>query len=361
MNVPLYQVVTADLLKRIRAGEFTPGERLPANQALEVHYGTGRITILRALQELSLMGEIRRVRGHGTFVANGVEKAKCDSQVVVVLPQGEAFGAPELLTGVSRCLAGLMTVGTRDSENEPARERAILQALLLQNPAGIILLPSIGSHHNTDLISRVIAQRIPLVVVDRRLTYFDVPFVSCDNRSGAREVVSHLVKRGRTRIAFVGHALDWVSSEQERFAGYCHSLAECGRPVDMDLVLLTGVHRQDYPREALNHVVRQLRERKADAVFAVNDLLAIALIRAFRETGLQVPSDIAVAGFDDIDFARHLKPSLTTFKQPFSKIGKEAAMLILAGKTDEGPTLSSLEWGLRDVKVQGTLVIRDST
>lgn len=362
MKVPLYRFVATDLLKRIRSREFSPGQRLPGDQVLEAHYGAGRVTILRALQELTVMGEVRRVRGHGTFVGGPGDTQNAELHVVVVFPQRESFGAPELLAGIERALVGSRArIGTRDSENESAKERAVLESLLIQNPAGIILFPSIGSIHNTDLVSRVIAQRIPLVVIDRRLTFFDVPFVSCDNRSGAMEVVRHLVNQGKERIAFVGHSLDWVSSEQERFAGYCQTLAENGISVEMNLVLMTGIHQHDYPRETMSDVVARLRERKVDAVFAVNDLLAIALIRALKETGVRVPEDMAVAGFDDIDFAKLMKPALTTFRQPFFKIGMEAAQLIMADRASEGAGRQALDWGSQDIRVPGTLVVRQST
>lgn len=366
MKLPRYQQVCNDLIEQIQTGLLAPDSKLPSDEELESKYQTSRITIQRALQEVVQAGLLRRVRGHGTYVLSpaglgpGTLAQDRESPVrfiAVIFPQGESHGAHNILMGIEETFfEGGFLVGIKNSRESSRSERLILESLLGQRPSGVILFPSSESYKNTDLISRFLAQRIPLVMIDRKATFIETPFVACDNRDGARTLTDYLIAQGRRRIAFVCSSLDDISSEQERFAGYCQSLTQAGLGVDMDLVLTTevkGQERRDRSNE--ERLCEELLERNADAVFAVNDLWAIALTRQFRTSGIPVPQRIAVVGFDDIEFAKLARPGITTYSQPFHEIGAQAGRIlreIMEGTRNQSDPL--------DVRIKGRLVIRES-
>jgi DNA-binding LacI/PurR family transcriptional regulator len=370
MKLPLYQKIIGDLLDQIRDGRLAPDAPMPSDDELQRLYGTSRITVQRALQELQTMGLVKRIRGHGTFVLKpepgvpvprpGAEGHPAPGRVrfiTVIFPQGEDNGAHTILLGIEEAFSESdCIVGIKNSKDSVRNERIIMESLLVQRPSGVILFATSESHKNIDLISRFLAEAIPLVLIDRKAAYIDTPFVACDNRLGTKTLVDYLVSKGRRKIAFIGSSLEHISSEQERFAGYCQGLALAGMGVDMGLVRLVGPHGPDqYDRKETDLAAAEVVGAGADAIVAVNDLLAIALSRSLRVSGVSVPGQVSIVGFDDIEFSRHVRPGITTYKQPFREIGAKAGQIlqeIMEGTRDQATPM--------EIRVQGNLVVRDS-
>ena len=136
--------------------------------------------------------------------------------------------------------------------------------------------------------------------------------VGCDNYQGGFDAVTHLVKLGRRRIAFLGGASGRAPEFSERYRGYAAALAAAGLPIPTDLQV-DAISTEVSGYEAAQQLVAQ--NQSFDAVMGASDLIAIGAIRALQECGFNVPEDVSVVGFDDIPAASLVNPPLTTVTQ----------------------------------------------
>ncbi|HEX7338945.1 MAG TPA: LacI family DNA-binding transcriptional regulator [Rhodanobacteraceae bacterium] len=146
---------------------------------------------------------------------------------------------------------------------------------------------------------------------------FDIS-VGCDNIGGGQAVTRHLLDQGCRRIAFLGGASRHYPEFYARYQGYVDALRDAGLPVDASLQV-DAQSTQQSGHDALC----SLLERKVpfDAVFGASDLIALGAMRALNETGLTVPHDVAVAGFDDVPMAAYAHTPLTTARQDTTRAG----------------------------------------
>ncbi|HEU4806680.1 MAG TPA: substrate-binding domain-containing protein, partial [Homoserinimonas sp.] len=177
--------------------------------------------------------------------------------------------------------------------------------------------------------------------------------VTVDNVAGGYLAVNHLIENGHRRIAFVGgpHSIRQVS---DRFTGARNAIAQHqGATLEVidteSLTVLQG-------RQAGERISRRKASARPDAIFAANDLLALGVLQAFNLSGrVSVPNDIALIGYDDIDFASTAMVSLSSVRQPSAEIGRTAVELLLrqvAGGAGFEP---------ERIVFQPELVVRDST
>ena len=168
----------------------------------------------------------------------------------------------------------------------------------------------------------------------------DVPFVSLQSMgsvvraidphqfAGGRAAAEHLIELGHTSIAHVAGPRDWIEADA-RMRGFMEAISDADLPT---MPPIAG----DWTAEFGFFAGRELlRHRDFTAVFAANDLMALGLLHAFRDAGLDVPRDISVVGFDDVPIAAHLWPPLTTIHQDFEALGRSAIAALL-GDADSG-------------------------
>lgn len=162
--------------------------------------------------------------------------------------------------------------------------------------------------------------RIPLVALDS--TRQDEHSLAVDQIAGARQATKHLIDLGHRDIVHVAGPQDWIEAEA-RMRGFVDEI------VQADLVAYPPI-LGDWTADFGFHVGRELlRRRDYTAVFAANDQMALGIIHAIRDAGLDVPGDISVVGFDDIPEAAHFWPPLTTVRQDFAELGRRSISLLL--------------------------------
>ena len=143
--------------------------------------------------------------------------------------------------------------------------------------------------------------------------------IGSDNYQGGHDISTHLLQRGRRRIAFLGHASNHYPEFFERHRGYADALRGAGLAADPALQT-DAITTEQSGYEAMQAVLA--RGVGFDAVFAASDLIAIGAMKALGEHGLRVPDDVAVAGFDDIPMASFATPALSTVQQDTKLAGK---------------------------------------
>jgi LacI family transcriptional regulator len=247
----------------------------------------------------------------------------------VILPDlhGEFFS--ELIRGIDAATrARGLHLLLSHSHGDPDEAATVLRAMRGRVDALVVMSP----YADEAMLSASISGGTPLVLLgsggaDRH------PRFAIDNRGGALAMTRHLLESGFRRIAFVAGPAGNIEAAQ-RLDGYRAALATRSGSEER---ILNG----DFGEESGLAAGRTLlAEGLPDAVFAANDMMAIGCLQAFREAGVRVPDDVALAGFDDIPVARFLDPPLTTVGVPIAEIGRQAVescAAILAGE-EAGPS-----------------------
>ena len=192
---------------------------------------------------------------------------------------------------------------------------------------------------------------MPVVLVDHEVDEGEIPSVSVDDVEGGRLAVRHLLDAGRRRIAYVSGPRS-VRQVAERLEGAQAAIAEVpGATLEVieqaSLTVLQG-------RAAGEALAARAEQDRPDAVFAANDLLAVGLLQAFSfAAGVRVPEDIAMVGYDDIDFASATVVPLSSVRQPARLLGRTGVELLLQ-------ELDGADHDRR-VRFQPELVVRDSS
>ena len=237
-----------------------------------------------------------------------------------------------------------------NSDEDIEKEALYLNQLLDENIAGVILSPA--REKNTPITNQIrhFFDHTPVVALDRRLTGIALDTVLTNNEEATYELVSHLISNGHRSIGAILGVGD-ISTGRERMTGYMRALADHDIPFMPERVI------QVIPKEANGYAAaRQLLAlpEPPTALFTGNCELTSGVLRAVHELNLNVPNDIALAGFDDMQWNVIVQPGITAVAQPTYELGRTAANLLM--ERIENPTLP-----IREVVLKSKLVVRKSS
>ena len=263
---------------------------------------------------------------------------------LVVLDVGNPFFT-DVAAGVeTSAAASNLSLVLCNSGNDVTRESHYLSLLQEQRAFGILITPTGSSATQIEGIRR---GGTKIVFVDRRSSRRQCS-VAVDDVVGGRLAVQHLRERGHQRVGFVGGPMA-THQVVDRLAGARDAAG--GREV---MVLETTDMTVAAGRRAGERIAGMAKRVRPTAVFCVNDLLALGLLQEMTRQGLRVPHDLAIVGYDDIDFAAAAAVPLTSVRQPRSQLGKTAADLLI----DE---VMSATHKHQQVMFEPTLVVRESS
>ena len=283
------------------------------SKVINQRYGVAQATSEHVQEVISTLGYesslvARSLRSHRTNV------------IGILVAEFEPFST-EILKGVSRAVAGtgyelLAYSGGGAAGTEVGWERRSLSRLSGTLIDGAVLVtPTVVQVHDG----------VPVVAIDPHAGPSGIPTVDSDNLGGAVAATEHLLGLGHRRIGFLGGRPD-LERSRLREEGFRAAMERAGAPVDPALVRVGGYRRETADRPA--HELLQLADRPT-AVFAANDLMAIATLEAAADLGIAVPRDLSVIGFDDVPEAALTSPQLTTVAQPIQQMGSEAIGLLV--------------------------------
>ncbi|WP_233720450.1 LacI family DNA-binding transcriptional regulator [Jiella avicenniae] len=320
------------------------------------HAGVSLITVSRFLRTPGKVSERTRQLVEDAiaelgYVPNLVAGGLASSQstiVSMIVPFVSHGVFAEAIQGVSDVVdAHGYNVLLGHSTGSVEREEAILRSILGYRPAGVVIQ---GANHSERTVEFLRKAAMPVVEIG---TLPETPIgmaVGYSNHQAALAMTRHLIARGYRRIGFVG--TDPATNDRilQRLAGYRQGLDEAGIAFDPALVLRSPFGIVE--GRQLLHVYRSMQPMP-DAVFCASDLWAAGMISECRKQGIGVPTDLAIAGFNDQDIASVIDPAITTIRVPRYEIGRQAGRMIvetIAGRSVE-----------RMVDVGFELVVRDST
>jgi LacI family transcriptional regulator len=235
-----------------------------------------------------------------------------------------------------------------NSGQDADRESTYLDLFEEQRVSGLLITP-VGAV--LPRLRRLRERGTAVVVVDRRVGSREFSSIAVDDKRGGRLAAQHLVDTGRRRIAFVGGPKG-LSQVKLRLRG-AQDVVDTSPGAELSYVE-TATMDADAGRRAAERLVGQGKRTRPDAIFAANDLIALGVLQALTLAGVRVPDDVAILGYDDIDFAASAAIPLSSIRQPREQLGAVAADTLLEVIADPAAPV-------RDVVLEPELVVRRST
>ena len=217
-----------------------------------------------------------------------------------------------------------------NSNGRAEREEVHLDRLMQQRVQGILITPV---HPEAPYLAEISRRGVPMVIVDRVGVGGEFCSVAVDDVLGGRIAVEHLAEQGHTRVAVVGGP-ESIGQVRERLEGARQIWAELGLPAEDLIYLPTAALTVAEGRSAGERLAGIPVRRRPTAAFCANDLLALGLLQQSIGAGLRVPEELAIVGFDDIEFAAAAAVPLTSVRQPRQELGRAAAALVIDEATN---------------------------
>jgi DNA-binding LacI/PurR family transcriptional regulator len=329
-------------------GSGKSGERRLQMQDIARLAGVSTATVSRALNQSELVNDATRIRieelarslKYRVNVGARNLRLQRNRTVAVVVPYDamtrQHISDPFFVSMLGSLADALTDRGYDMLLSRVDAERLDLAADLEASgrALGVIL---IGQWRHHDQLNELAARHVPIVVWGAKLAQQIYCTIGSDNTAGGALATEHLLHCGRRRIAFFGDPE--LPEVGQRYEGYKLALARHRVDLDPGLVFPTAF-AEDSARSAVEALLAQRTD--FDAIFACSDLLAIRSIGTLREHDLRVPGDVAVVGYDDIQLAQYVHPSLTTIRQPIDKGAQalvEALLSLVEGEHPEPQVL----------------------
>ncbi len=205
------------------------------------------------------------------------------------------------------------------SNYDPSIEAAQVEQMTHHPVDGILLVP-VDSRHK--YLKAVTSGATPVVTIDRPIEVATTDSVEVENRAGARMAVEHLIRHGCRRITCVA-ANSHLRTIKERIAGY----EECLRRARLSRAKALRLSSLAEAKATLSALFES--RNRPDALFTANNYSTIWVIEALREMDIEAGKDVALVGFDDVDFFTLITPPVTAVRQPADELGRVAARLLL--------------------------------
>ena len=276
--------------------------------------------------------------------------------ILVLVPNISNPYYAHILSGVSDTTRALgYSSFICNTRGEPEQEKEVLDLLAKRRADGAILL---ASELGCDWLLEY-AEKYPIVQCSEFDPNVKIPHVSIDNYQAARDAVRFLIELGHKRIGTISSTNHYLSTHL-RLKGYRDELTEAGLPVvESNICYADRDYNFKSGKRAAQAVLAQ--ENRPTALFCISDVLAQGAIVGAKEMGFDVPRDLAVVGFDDVEQTTIYHPYITTIAQPCYEIGKTGTEMLcqyLLGQQDGTPPHPSFAW---EVILPHKLVVREST
>ncbi len=351
----LYKQVYEKIKKNILDGEFSPGSKLPSEEEFCKEYQVSAITVKKAMDLLVADELVQRVPGWGTFAAEEVQKTeeiqmaeekeeriekekdwkerKRNKLIGLVLEHvSSPFGVEMMYcidsearkAGYKLCIR--FSYGSREKETEE------IDYLLSMDVEGIIIMPCHGTHYNNAIL-KLIIEKFPIVLIDKKLAGIEVPSVSTDGRKAVKTLVMHLSERHCNKIGLITVDVEGTTSLIERREGFYLSMDELGLTPEKECVLpheITDFLESKAKMEYISLLCDYFKKMKGelDGVICTEFGFMPALVQAAKECKIAIGKELKVCCIDE-DYQAPGGYYFTHMKQDEKAIARLAVELLL--------------------------------
>jgi len=351
---PLHHLVKKKILELIEDGTFKNGDRLPPEERIAEENGISRGTVRMALAELTREGIITRYPKKGTFLTTD-RPVKETAHIGVISPllsltikDKADFYQNELLGGLQH---GFMETGASlIIHQNNLKDSEYMELLYSKDIDGILFLLPFRSQ--TDFLLKLQKKTVPLMIAGAT-PEGNFNFVGADNRKGIEEAVRYLFRLGHRNIGAVFSSPDYFDSHY-RYQTFMESLKKLSLPCrDEWIRFLPKTTSEEWSEDSLEATMEILNcAEKPTAIVTGGSFISLGAKKAVENSGLKIPDDISIIGFDDFYSARYLTPPLTTISQPIWDIGelavKKLVDIITNGFSQPSQTSLATQLVMRD-------------
>ncbi len=294
--------------------------------------GVAHSTVSRAINDINVSADtrlkvlqvIKKLDYQPNLIARGLIKNKTQALALI---------APELNSYVLRIIQGIEEACKRWNyalmlfATDPWQDEGLTYTWVIKNwlVDGVLILNIRHQKDISDRIKKLQGEGVPFVFINKYLSKENINAVGIDNYDGVFKALNHLVNLGHKKIGIINGGLMSVDGF-ERYEAYKEVLKRFNLSYDENVVGFGDFKEIDGYEEMKRILCFSTRPT---AMFCANDLMATGAMRAIKEKGLKIPSDIAIVGFDDIEAASLVEPPLTTVRPPLEDIGGRAIELIM--------------------------------
>lgn len=324
---------------------------------------------------------VRRIAREKNYRANALAKGmatKCTKMIGLILPDITNPYYPEIAKGVEDKASelGYTTICVNTNE-DPVREREALQILEDKMVDGVVIAPSVNSRDNEEVLEQF---SYPIVSVDWNCFSKGIcGSVAADDYIASSAVVNHLVENGCDKVLYLSGNRNFGFTTTEAFEKFCEkkevdkyipaeyfarergffgSMRRSGRTVSRDYYKI-GKYEPAFGYQAVREFLS--RGLPLDAVYAGGDQIAIGVMQALKEKGLCIPEDVAVVGYDNINFSQYLEPALTTVHQPKYEMGQKGVEMLIRIINRRNEKEKDRKEEVEKIIMEPTLIVRKSS
>ena len=247
-------------------------------------------------------------------------KQKTTNVIGIVLSKLHPFWSAVLEGVEDACRSKGYSLMISNTGDDPELEVEQIKSFMQRKVDGVIVSPTI---HNKAFYEELIDRSYPIVAVSRKTPNVSLNIVAMNDIKGSWMATEHLLSLGRERIMLVVYPPNEISPRYERVAGFEMALKAKGNQQSWVEIV------DEKPGMATQKIVKVLKEKKVDAIISTNNILNLEILKAVKESGLMVPDDVAIVGYDDPAWAELVDPPLTSVYQPAYEMGEKAAKRLI--------------------------------
>jgi len=351
----LYHQLAEIIRKEISEAKYKPGDRLPSMDRLAAEYQVNKVTVRRALAELTADGLIYSIPAQGTYIAEPVAPLEKPSQNAlltvgllspVMVAGNTGFYHLELIEGVREELAKVHANLVLLPVKYVKTDAKIVEMLTQANLDAVLLV----GHFDPPLLRRILSMPLPSVLMDHVLRGISVDTILVDNQGGGYQAIQHLLALGHSKLAIISGPIGEVVTD-DRLKGAYDALDDAGLPQSTVQIIESNFTREG----GFKAMAETLGDNHATGFFIMNDEMAAGALQAIHAlTDLKVPRDISLVSFDDTTLATATHPPLTSVRVAKPMMGRIAVERILSLLKDPEHTATT-------TVVPTQLIIRDSS
>lgn len=294
--------------------------------------GVSIATVSRVINETDNVSDqvklrVKEVIAEMNFKPNPVARSlvmKKSRIIGVIVPDISNFFMGEIISGIEEAIRSYSyDIIICNTYGKWENEIRYLDLFVGKQVEGIIYM---SWKLENEVVEHIDKLEIPVVMINRNTSRWNIPSVSIDNYKAAFEMTNYLLKKGHRKIALIRNGIDRDAFGLEQYKGYKQALSEYNIDVQEKYVKYGN-----FSIDNSYNIVKKFIEDDdlPTAIFSTSDVMAIGAINALRDSGLRVPEDVSVVGFNDVRLATMYRPKLTVIHQPLFSIGTVAVKIVM--------------------------------